>query len=86
MLADYTGGQRTDDVEETDQADRNDRPARGDSDVTDIGGKMRGDEGDLETADEEAGSQQQITPAGKCLAQGLPGSLLEFARGNVRRR
>ena len=63
-LADDARSERSDDVEEADQGQRDHRVARIDAEIADIGGKVRGDEGDLEAADEEAGDEQHEAPVG----------------------
>ena len=78
MLADDARAKRADDVEEADQRQRDDRIARVDAKVAYIGREMRGDEGDLEAADEEARGEQKLGAVAERLAQRLAGRLLEL--------
>ena len=79
VLADPAGGERADDVEEADQRERPRADPRIETLVDDIGRQMRGDEGDMEAADEEAGGQQQVAPVRERLAR-APGRM--SARGS----
>ena len=54
-LADYSGGERSDDVAEPDQRERPGAEARVEPEIGEVGREMRGDEGELEAADEEPG-------------------------------
>ena len=76
VLADVAGRERADDVEEADQRQRPGADPRVEAAVDDEGRQVRGDEGDVKAADEEAGGQQQVAPMREGLRQRLAEGLL----------
>ena len=74
-VADPAGGERADDVEQADDRDHPAADLRRQAAVDQIGRQMRGDEGELEAAGEEAEHQQHIGAVRERLGQ-APGAAI----------